>query len=136
MNQTRTQRVVEVCSNLLISMRPAIIIVATLITLVLGWEARNIQLDPGFQKFIPTRHDFMKTFAKYAFVFPGHNQILVNVRWKGEGDIYNKEFLDTLKHLSNDVYFLPHIDRPGMTSLYSSKVRYTLVTEDGFTGAP
>ena len=136
MNQTKTQRVVEACSNLLISMRPAIIVVATLITLVLGWEARNIQLDPGFQKFIPTQHDFMKTFAKYAFVFPGHNQILVNVRWKGDGDIYNEEFLDTLKHVSNDIYFMPHIDRPGLTSLYSSKVRYTLVTEDGFVGAP
>ena len=133
---TFTQRVVEAMSNLLVRFRFVVLAAAIGITGFLGYEARNIQLDPGFAKLIPIHHPFMQAFAKYAFIFPGHNRVVLNMHWKGEGDMYNKEFMTEMEKLSNEVFFLPNVDRTRVTSLFSPTVRYTKVTEEGFIGAP
>ena len=130
------RRAVEATSNVLLRLRFVVLALAVLITGFLGYEARNIQLDPGFAKLIPIHHPFMQAFAKYAFIFPGHNRVVLNMHWKGEGDMYNKEFMTEMEKLSNDVFFLPNVDRTRVTSLFSPSVRYTKVTEEGFIGAP
>ncbi|MFA5121034.1 RND family transporter [Zavarzinia sp.] len=130
------QRVVEGCSNLLLRFRFVVLALAVGITGVLGYEARNIQLDPGFAKLIPIHHPFMKAFAEYAFIFPGHNRVVLNLHWKGQGDMYNKEFMTAMEALHNEAFFLPNVDRTRVISLFSPSVRYTKVTEEGFIGAP
>lgn len=133
---TPGQRLVEACSNLLLRLRFIVLVLAVAITGFLGYEARNIQLDPGFLKLIPSQHPFMRDFMKYATIFPGHNRVVLNMHWKGEGDMYNKTFMTEMEKLANDVFFLPDVDRTRVTSLFSPTVRFTKVTEEGFIGAP
>jgi hypothetical protein len=131
-----SQRLVETCSNLLLRLRVLVVALAIAITGFLGYEARNVQLDPGFIKLIPFDHPFMQAFAKYALIFPGHNRVVLNIHWKGEGDLYNKEFMTAMGNLANEVYFIPHVDRTRVTSIFSPSQRYTKITEEGFVGAP
>ena len=62
------------------------------------------------------------------------NRVIVSATWKGEGDIYNAEFLDALRKLTDEVFFTPGINRAGVRSLFTPNVRYIEVTEFGFNG--
>ncbi|MDI7065617.1 hypothetical protein QMO17_30705, partial [Klebsiella pneumoniae] len=92
------------------------------------------RLDPGFNKMTPMQHPYMQVFNRYASAFPGANTILVSLRWKGHGDIYNPAFMDDLRHATDDVFFIPGVNRSRVFSLFTPNVRYTEVTEAGFRG--
>ena len=104
------------------------------VTLALGLSATRLKLDPGFNKMIPMQHPYMQVFERYAGAFPGANTILVSLRWKGDGDIYNQTFMDALRHATDDVFFIPGVNRSRVFSLFTPNVHYTEVTEAGFRG--
>lgn len=132
---TRFRRFVDRCADLLIQYRRSLLAVFIAMTLGFGYSATHIQLDPGFLKMIPMKHEYMQTFSKYMSTFSGANRLMLNVRWKGEGDIYNKEFMDTLRKVTDEVFFTPGISRSRLASLFTPNVRYVEVTEEGFDGA-
>lgn len=125
---------VEACADLLMAQRKLLLTLFLLLTLGLGYSATHTQLDPGFHKQIPVRHEYMLNFLNYTQYFTGANRFLVSVRWKGEGDIYNAEFLETLRHVTDDVFFISGVSRASVTSLFTANVRYIEITEDGFFG--
>lgn len=131
---SRTTRLVDRCADLLIANRRILLALFIGLTLVLGYTATRLKLDPGFNKMIPVTHPYMKTFIEYANTFTGANRVLVNVRWKGEGDIYNKDFLDALRKATDEVFFIPGVARSRVQSLFTPNVRYIEVTEQGFVG--
>ena len=131
---TLMQRFVERCADLLMANRKVLLGVFVLITLALGYSATHVRLDPGFNKQIPVRHDYMLNFLEFSRIFTGANRLLVSVNWKGEGDIYNPQFLETLQHVTDDVFFISGVSRPSVTSLFTPNVRYIEITEDGYVG--
>ncbi|MDD2056813.1 efflux RND transporter permease subunit [Pseudomonas sp. GD03860] len=131
---TRLQRCVQGCADLLLNHRRAWLALFLLLSLGLGYSATQVRLDPGFNKQIPVRHEYMLNFLDFSRVFTGANRLLVNVRWKGEGDIYNPEFLDVLQKVTDDVFFISGVSRPSVTSLFTPNVRYVEITEEGYVG--
>ncbi|SFP50422.1 hypothetical protein SAMN05216229_10325 [Geopseudomonas sagittaria] len=131
---SRVDRWVEACADLLMARRRALMALFVAITVGLGASALQTRLDPGFNKLIPLRHDYMVNFLEYSKIFSGANRFLVSVRWKGEGDIYNPVFLDTLRKVTDDVFFTSGVSRSSVTSLFTPNVQYVEVTEDGFFG--
>lgn len=118
----------------LIRWRKALALLFVLVTVGLGLSATRTHLDPGFNKLIPHKHEYMAAFQQYANVFSGANRVLVSVQWKGQGDIYNPAFLKTLQGVTDDVFFTPGVSRGHVFSVFTSNVRYIEVTEDGFVG--
>ncbi len=131
---TRSARCVEATASALMRGRKGLLLLFVLLTLGLGYSATHSQLDPGFNKQIPVRHDYMVNFLRFSQYFTGANRFLVSVRWKGEGDLYNPEFLDTLRKVTDDVFFISGVNRASVTSLFTANVRYIEITEDGFYG--
>ncbi len=131
---SRTQALIARMAHTLIAWRNTIAVVTTLITLVLGASALRTHLDAGFNKLIPLRHAYMAAFLEHSTTFSGANRVLVNVRWKGEGDIYNETFLKTLRTVTDEVFFTPGVNRAQVFSLFTPNVRYIEVTENGFVG--
>lgn len=125
---------VDKMADILIAHRKVLLGIALLLTVTFGYTATGVKLDPGFNKMIPLNHPYMATFLEYVQDFSGANRVLVNLRWKGEGDIYNKEFMEALNKATNEVFFIPGVDRPKLTSLFTPNVRYIEITEYGFTG--
>ena len=78
--------------------RRILLMLCLAVTVALGCSATRLRLDPGFNKMIPMQHPYMQVFNRYASAFPGANTILVSLRWKGHGDIYNPAFMDDLRH--------------------------------------
>ena len=132
--QTRVARCVEATANGLMKGRKGWLLLFVLLTLGLGYSATHTQLDPGFNKQIPVRHAYMVNFLRFSQYFTGANRFLVSVRWKGEGDLYNPEFLDTLRKVTDDVFFISGVNRASVTSLFTANVRYIEITEQGFYG--
>ena len=132
--KTAVNRVVERIADLLIAWRKGLLALFVLLTLALGYSATHTQLDPGFNKQIPVRNEFMVNFLNFSQYFTGANRFLVSVKWKGEGDIYNREYLDTLNKVTGDVFFINGVSRASVTSLFTANVRYIEITEEGFFG--
>ena len=102
-------------------------------TLYMLYQALQVGVDAGFEKQIPLAHPYMQTFKKYEAAFGGANLISVALMQKN-GDIYNAEFLDKLKAVTDEVFFLPGVDRSRVQSLFTPGVRYIEIVEDGFSG--
>ena len=102
-----------------------------LVTIALGYSATRLEVQAGFTKMIPLQHEYMKTFVEYQKAFGGANKILVALRSK-DGDIYSAEYLDKLKQLHEDLFYLHGVERSSVLSLYSPNAIFVEVVEDGF----
>jgi predicted RND superfamily exporter protein len=131
---SRVQRLINNTAQGLIVWRKSVVMVTILITLLLGASALRSHLDAGFNKLIPMRHAYMEAFLQHATTFSGANRVMVSVKWKGEGDIYNEEFLKILRSVTDEVFFTPGVNRGQVYSLFTPNVRYIEITEEGFVG--
>src|SRR3546814_5681261 len=50
------------------------------------------------------------------------------------GDIYSEKFLTSLKTATDELFFLPGVDRSRVSSIFTPDVRYIEVVEGGFAG--
>ncbi|VXC09961.1 Transporter [Pseudomonas sp. 8AS] len=131
---TRLEALIDVLARRLIASRRWLGLVFVLLTLGLGYSALATRLDPGFNKLIPLSHPYMAAFREHGDSFSGANRILVSLHWKGEGDLYNPQFLEALRQVTEEVFFTPGVNRSRVRSLFTPNVRYIEVTESGFTG--
>jgi predicted RND superfamily exporter protein len=108
-----------------------------LLTVFLGYHALHLRTDAGYEKQIPLQHPYMAVFQQYRQAFGGANLIsiaLVQNPQSTAPDIYNAHFLNTLRNVTDEVFFLPGVDRSRVVSLFTPGVRYTEVVEDGIQG--
>ena len=130
------ERTVHKFADLLIGLRNVWSVVFVAATLFFGYSATKVQLDPGFLKLIPVQHEYMRTMMHYMKDFSGANTLLVNLRWKGEGDIYNPEFMKAMQEATDEVFFIPGINRTKVSSIFTPNTIYIEITEEGFNGEP
>ena len=127
-------RFIERVADLVFSRRRSLLVVFILLTAMFVYTATLLRVDAGFNKMIPLQHDYMKVFADYQKTFGGANRVLVAVMQKDGREIYNPEFFAILKQVTDAVFFLPGVDRPTVTSLFTPNVRFIEVVEEGFAG--
>ena len=101
-----------------------------LLTVVLGLEATKLRMDAGFYKGMPTNHPYIETFLEYQDRLFGANRVIIVLR-NTKGDIWNPEFLKTLNDATQDIFYLPGVDRRTVTSLWTPNTRILEITEDG-----
>jgi len=103
------------------------------LTVVMGWYAAHLHVDASFNKGLPLRHPYIQTFTKYQSEFGGANRVMIALMAQ-QGDMFTPQFFKLLKEVTDDVFFLPGVDRTQVQSLFTPNVRYTEVVEDGFAG--
>ncbi|MEX2045307.1 MAG: RND family transporter, partial [Opitutus sp.] len=113
--------------------RTPLVCVFAALTLLMAWQASKLRVDASFNKSLPGNHDYIRTFEKYQQDFGGANRVLVALMVR-EGDIFTPEFFETLRLVTDEVTFLPAIERAQVQSLFTPNVRYIEVVEDGFSG--
>ena len=162
---SRSDAFVARCADFLMAWRRSLGVLFALVTLAFGISATQVRLDPGFLKLIPVKHEYMQTMMAYMDDFSGANTILVNLRWTGEGeaacaasasdtrntderpamdgsaepcydDIYNPIFMEALRKATDEVFFIPGINRTKVSSIFTPNVYYIEITEAGFKGEP
>jgi predicted RND superfamily exporter protein len=113
--------------------RPLVLILFLLVTGFMLWSATNLRVDAGFNKLLPLEHPYMKTFIEYQKAFGGANRVLIAIT-VNEGDIFTTEFFETLRKVTDEVFFIPGVDRAQVKSLFTPNVRFIEIVEDGFAG--
>jgi predicted RND superfamily exporter protein len=103
------------------------------LTLVMAYFASQLRVDASFNKSLPLDHEYIRTFTKHQRDVGGANRVLVALMVE-QGEIFTKEFFIELKRVTDEVTFLPAVDRPQVQSLFTPNVRYIEVVEDGFSG--
>jgi hypothetical protein len=102
-------------------------------TAVMLVQALRLQPDAGFEKQIPLEHPYMQVFKQYEQAFGGANLVSIALI-RRDGDIYEPAFLEALRAATDEIFFLPGVDRSRVTSLFTPGVRYLEVVEGGFSG--
>jgi predicted RND superfamily exporter protein len=112
--------------------RVLVLALIAITTVVLGYEATKLKFDAGFYKGLPTGHEYIATFLEYQDRLFGANRVIIVVR-NTKGDIWNKPFLKTLYDVTQDIFYLPGVDRRTVTSLWTPNTRILEITEDGIS---
>lgn len=130
---TRSGSLIE---RALFNHRAVVVLLCALVTALLGWQATRLQLNASFEKTIPTSHPYIQNFLAYQSELSGlGNAVRVAVA-RPQGNIYDAQYLDTLRGLSDEVFLLPGVDRARMKSLWTPTTRWVGVTEEGLEGGP
>ena len=119
--------------NLIFGLRPLIVGLFVIITLIMGYGLTNLHVDAGFSKHLPLQHEYMQTFMEYRNEFGGADRVLVALRAR-DGNMFSAEFFNALKQATDEVFFLDGVDRSRVSSLFTPNVRFTEVVEDGIAG--
>lgn len=104
-----------------------------LASLFFGYHAQQIRPEAGFQKMIPQDHAFIQNYNQHKDYLPSPNVVRIVVESNNKG-IFDRQYLDLLQEISEEVFYLPGVDRSGFKSLWTKNVTWRAVTEEGFAG--
>ena len=116
--------------QLLFARRPLVLAAFVLATLAMGWLASGLRVDAGFTKLVPVEHEYMQTFLEYREEFGGADRVLIAVMVR-DGDMFTPGFFAALRKVTDEMFFLPGVDRAQVFSILTPNVRYIEVVEDG-----
>ncbi|RUO31695.1 RND transporter [Aliidiomarina sedimenti] len=122
--------------NLLFRFRGFWLLFFAVITAFLLYNALQVRPDASFNKMIPENHEFIQNYYEYADDLSSlGNAIRVSVETT-EGNIFDQEYQDVLRQVTDELSYIPGVNRSQIRSVWTPNVRWSEVTEDGFVGGP
>lgn len=122
--------------KLVFNYRPVVIFVCLLLTIFLGWNALKLPVNASFEKMIPQSHPYIQNYFDNRDALRGIGNSIRVVVENTQGDIYDKDYLLALQKVNDTLYLMPGVDRGWMRGLWTSSLRWTEVTEEGYRGGP
>ncbi len=126
----------KIYERLIFNFRPVILLFFVLITGFLGYQTTKTSVDTNFLNMIPTQHAFIKNMVENLDDIGATGTTIQIAIENTEGDIFEKEFLEVIKKISDETFYLPGVNRLSLESIWTPNVRWTAVTEEGFEGGP
>jgi len=101
---------------------------------LLTMQAVKVKPEASFTKMIPGSHPFVSNFLTYRKELADLGNVVRIVVENKHGNIFNADFQQTLKQVTDEVFYIPGVSRDGLKSLWTPNVRWQEVTEEGFVG--
>ncbi|MGO1232983.1 MAG: efflux RND transporter permease subunit, partial [Marinobacter sp.] len=120
--------------RLIFNNRALILIAFLVLTVFLGYNAIKIQPDASFERMIPLEHPYIENMIDHRDDLDNLGNFVRIAVAVEEGDIFTADYMETLKQITDEVFYLSGVDRSGLKSLWTSNVRWVEVTEQGFQG--
>jgi predicted RND superfamily exporter protein len=120
-------------ATFLINNRYGIVVLFLVITIGMMYAMSQLRIETGFKKQLPLKHEYMQTFLQYEKDFGGANRVLVALVAR-EGDMFTPDFLASFEEITDQVFFIPGVDRASVRSIFTPNVRFVEIVEDGFAG--
>lgn len=129
----RSEVVVE---KILFNNRFLLVCFAVLATLIMAYQAMQLRPDASLEKMVPASHPYIQNLYEYQDDLKGlGNSVRIAVETKGD-DIFTPEFMETLRQVHDELFYLRGVDRSALMSMWSAGARWNEVTEQGFSGGP
>jgi len=129
-----TPKAEPLLERLIFNNRAIILLVFFFLTLFLGYNAIKIEPDASFERMIPLEHPYIVNMLEHRDDLENLGNFVRIAVEVEEGDIFTREYMETLKQITDEVFYLDGVDRSGLKSLWTSNVRWVEVTEQGFQG--
>jgi predicted RND superfamily exporter protein len=124
----------SVVEKIIFGKRMWVLLAFLLVTVYLVSAAIKVRPDASFEKMVPVKHPYIAAYLERKDELSGlGNAVRISVETT-DGDIFTQEYMDTLRLISDEVFFIPGVARSGVKSLWTPNVRWGEVTEEGFTG--
>jgi predicted RND superfamily exporter protein len=124
----------NVLERLIFNNRLAIVLISLLLTALLGSQAIRLKVHASFEKTLAQSQPFIRNYLDNRNVARGLGNTVRIVVENKKGDIYDPEYLRTLREINDAVFLMPGVDRLFMKSLWTPSVRWTQITEEGYRG--
>lgn len=121
---------IKLLENVLFGARALVLGIFAVATAISAYYAFQLRMDAGFEKQLPVGHEYIKTFQEYRDRLFGSNRIIVVLRDR-DSTIWNKDFFERYKQVTDELFYLPGVDRRTVTSLWTPNTRYLEITEEG-----
>ena len=125
----------EFIGRMIFKRRLSVCLVFLMVTLFLGWRMTGLGIDARFEKMVPVNHPFIQTMMRQMSSGDSVNTLRIAVV-NPLGEIFSAEYMETLRQLHDEVFYLPGVDRAHLKSLWAPSVRWLQVTEEGYAGGP
>ena len=132
MTDTTTTRLHKI-ATFLINNRYGIVALFLAITIGMMFAMSNLRIETGFKKQLPLKHEYMQTFLQYEKEFGGANRVLVALVAR-DGNMFTPAFFESFEEITDQVFFIPGVDRASVRSIFTPNVRFVEIVEDGFAG--
>jgi predicted RND superfamily exporter protein len=116
--------------------RGLVVLLCLVTSLLLGWQATHLTLNASFERMIPKHHPFIVNYLEHRQELAGLGNAVRIAVANPNGSLYDKDYLQTLQRLNDEIYLLPGVDRAAMKSVWTPSTRWTGVTEEGLEGGP
>ena len=120
-------------ATFLINNRYAIVALFLVITIGMMFAMSKLRIETGFKKQLPLKHEYMQTFLQYEKEFGGANRVLVALVAR-DGNMFTPEYFEAFESITDQVFFIPGVDRASVRSIFTPNVRFVEIVEDGFAG--
>lgn len=122
--------------RLVFNHRAFLVISCIVITVLLALQATKLVVNAGYEKMLPQGHPYIQNYFDNQRELRGLGNSVRVVVESVNGDLFAPEYLEVLKQINDDIFLTPGVDRAWMKSLWTASVRWTEVSEEGFTGGP
>lgn len=129
----------QIIENFVFNHRAMMMTIIVTCIALLTLQAVKVKPEASFTKMIPGSHAYVTNFLTYKKELADLGNVIrivvenTNADNKNS-DIFNADFQQTLKQVTDEVFFIPGISRDGLKSLWTPNVRWQEVTEEGFVG--
>lgn len=124
----------KIYERIIFDNRKWLLVVFALLTAFLVSQLPNLKMDTNFLKMIPREHSYIQAMeAHLKDLGASGTPIQISVE-QVDGDIFDPEYLEVLRKVSDELFFIQGVDRNSLKSLWTPNVRWSAVTEEGFEG--
>jgi hypothetical protein len=125
------ERFAEFC----IRRRNLVLGIILLITLFFVYEVAHLRVATVFDDLLPQGHEYIKVHNRFRRLFGGANHVTIVMQVK-EGDIFNKTTLEKIKHITDELYKIPGVDKFKVISIAASKMKKIVMDAQGYQIVP
>lgn len=126
----------SILERLIFNHRLTVLFICLLAAVVLGTRATRLTLNASFENMLPMGHPYIVNYLAHKDDLSGLGNTVRIALETTQGTIFDKTYIETLRHINDAVFLIPGVDRPYMKSLWTPAVRWVAVTEDGLDGGP
>ena len=122
-------------SEFIIEKRTWVLIIIALLTAFFIYEIKDLKIYTRFADLLPQGHEYIKVHNDIRARFGGANTVVMVLQVR-EGDIFNQTTLQKIKDITDELYFIPGVDRFKILSLSEKVASDMMATSGGYTITP
>ena len=119
--------------KMVFNFRGPILFLFVALTIFFANQTYDITIDSNLKKMVPLTHPYIQNLYRHKDELSLGNSIRIAVENRN-GTIFEKEYLEILRQISDESFYLPGVNKGGMKSLWTPNVRWSEVDAMGFRG--